>query len=142
MLGAFMRVAIAATFLGAFGGAVVDLRWAGDGLAALLVSGLVGMVAMRGARVRADAADSEMPAMMAGMAGGGLGGVCGVAAATAGAALLGLAHPHTIDWSMLLMGGGMGGMLGPTIGGALPVRARAPRRRGPWMVILRSRRGA
>lgn len=143
MLGSFMRVAAVATFLGSLLGALVDLRFSGQGLGTLLVAALAGYGGMRNSCAAAtEGADAHMWAMMAGMAGGGFGGLVGAVAAATAVAVLGPIPLHAMDWSMLLMGGGMGGMLGATLGGAMPVRHRFRTRLGPRLVVWRLRRSA
>lgn len=143
LLGPFWRVAAAATFVGSLLGGLADLRFAGQGLGALLVAGLIGYAGMVVAcAFRADRADVQMWAMMAGMAGGGFGGLVGALLAVTLAAALGRGHPHAMGWSMLLMGGSMGGMLGATLGGAAALGHRSRLRHMPRFVVWRLRRGA
>lgn len=142
VLGPLLRVAAVAAFLGAFLGALADLRLAGQGLGTLLLGGLAGYAAMGVSRAfTAAGSDGQMWAMMAGMAGGGLGGLLGAALAAATVAELG-AHLHTMDWSMLLMGGSMGGMLGATLGGSVPAVHRSRVRLAPRIFVWRLRRSA
>lgn len=143
MLSPFLRVAAVSTFFGALLGGLADLRLAGQGLGTLLLAGLVGYAAMGiSCAFSADRADVRMWAMMAGMAGGGFGGLVGAALAVTVVAVFGRGHPHTMDWSMLLMGGSMGGMLGATLGGAAAVSHRSRLRHMPQLMIWRLRRGA
>ena len=137
-----MRIAVAATFVGALCGTAADLRWSGQGVCTLLAAGLIGLAGMRVACAAVDGVHAQMWAMMAGMTGGGLGGLFGSAAAATAAAVLGGAHLQAMDWSMLLMGGGMGGMLGATAGGALPARAHRHSRPEVAHVAWKPRRGA
>lgn len=141
VFGPFLWVAAVATFLGAFLGALADMRLAGQGLGALLMAGLVGLAAMAVSRGFAGGReDARMWAMMAGMAGGGMGGLLGATLAAATLVQKG-AHLHAMDWSMLLMGGSMGGMLGATLGGAVPL-VRRWRVRAARIVVWHLRRGA
>ena len=105
-----------------------------------MVARLAGYGGMRIASGAAGGRDeTRMWAMMAGMAGGGLGGVAGATAAVAAVAVFGLGPLHAMDWSMVLMGGGMGGA---TLGGAAAVRTRSRAHLRTGITVWRLRRGA
>ena len=111
--------AVGYAMIGAFLGASLDLTRHGLGIATLILTLLMSALGVRRTALAEPGADrhTQMALAMAGMLVGALVGLVGTAAA------LFTAHTgDTMTWSMILMAGSMGGM----IGGAL----------GPYIVVV------